>query len=44
MERLEQVFYQMHSYFLHVYKFKDVQPAIIFASKYLRVKFLLFHL
>lgn len=31
----------MHSYFFHVYKFKDVHPAIIFASKYLRAKFLL---
>lgn len=41
VETLKQVFYQMHSYFLHVYKYKDVQPAIIVASKYLRAKFLL---
>lgn len=29
----------MGLYFLHVYKFKDVQHAIIFAFKYLRAKF-----
>lgn len=31
----------MNLYFLHIYKFKDVQLAIIFAFKYLRAKFFL---